>query len=556
MTDNRRKRMERRRGQLDNERSSFIAHWRDLNEHISPRSARFLTSDRNKGDKRNAKIINNSATLALRAARAGMMGGITSPARPWFQLTTPDPELAELGPVKEWLYEVTTRMRALLLKTNLYNALPTVYGDLLLYGTHALGVVEDEKSLIRFHPFPTGSYMLASNDQNRVDSCYREFSMTPRQMAQRFGKENLSTSVQNMLANGNSEGWIDIVHAIEPNEMFDASKLDSKFKRFASVYYEKTSSEDKCLSEKGFEQFPILAPRWDVTGEDVYGFSPGMETLGDVRALQVMERRKAEAIDKLVRPPMNAPSSMRNRRASILPGDINYIDVNQGQQGFTPAYQIDPRIGELGAEIANVERRVKRGFFEDLFLMVSGYDGQPRTAEEIAALKTEQLLQLGPVLERTNDELLSPIIDITFERMMDAGMLPPPPEELMGMDLKVEYTSIIAQAQKLAGAASVERFASFTGNLAAVRPDALDRLNVDELMDAYAEITGVPPKLLVSLEDANKGRQARAQQQQAAQAMEMGQQAAQGAATLAKADTGTDNALTRIMQGLTGAPAV
>lgn len=556
MNQSLRQRLDERRAQLDLERSSFITHWRELNEYISPRSARFIATDRNKGDKRNGRIINSTATLALRTLRSGMMGGITSPSRPWFLLQTPDPDLNEFAPVKEWLYDVTMRMRAVLSKSNFYNVMPMLYHDIGLYGTHAMAALEDDEDVARFYPFPIGSYMLANSDRLQVDTCIREFQMTTRQMAQRFGKANCSAAVQNLLDRGDYNAWIDIVHVVEPNEQFDGSKFEARFKRFASIYYEKGTNENKVLSESGFDTFPILAPRWDLTGEDVYGSSPGMEVLGDVKQLQIEERRKAEALDKLVRPPMNAPSSMRNSRASILPGDINYVDVNQGQQGFTPAYQIDPRIAELSQDIQLIENRINRVFFADLFLMIQNMPGvQPRTAEEIAERHEEKLLMLGPVLERMNDEALEPTIDRVFDIMVKRGMLPPAPEDLQDMELKVEYTSIIAQAQKLVGAASIERFASFVGNIASVKPEALDRLDADEMIDAYGEIVGAPPKIIVPVEDANAAREARAQQAAAAQAAQMGMVAAQGAELLSKTDTSSDNALTRIASGLTGVPA-
>lgn len=549
-----RKRLERRRTALELERSSWLTHWRDLNEYVSPRSARFLLTDRNRGDKRHQRIINNTATLALRSLRSGMMSGVSSPSRPWFLLATPDPDLNEFAPVKIWLHDVTQRMRTVFGRSNLYNALPLAYHDLGLYGTHAVALLEDQADTIRLYPFPIGSYMLANSDRNVVDTAIREFQLTARQIEQWFGLDGASDQVKVALQNGNVDASFDIVHAVEPNQDYAPGKLESRFKRFASVYYEKGAQHGKCLSERGFDGFPILAPRWDVTGEDVYGSSPGMDALGDVKQLQQEERRKAQAIDKLVSPPMNAPSSMRNRRASVLPGDINYVDVQQGQQGFTPAYQIEPKLGELGVDIQAIERRIQRAFFEDLFLLIANDTRSNITAREIAERHEEKLLMLGPVLERVNDELFAPLIDRTFDIMWARGQIPPPPEELQDVDLKVEYTSIVAQAQKLVGAASVERFASFVGNIAGVRPDALDRLDVDEMIDTYADITGVPPSLVVPVAEAQQVRDARAQQQQIAQAAQYGMAGAQGAELLSKTDTGSDNALTRIMAAMTGAP--
>jgi len=105
-----RQKYETLRGQLDLERSSFTAHWRDLSDYILPRRSRFTLSDVNRGERKNKNIIDSTATLAARTLRSGMMAGITSPARPWFRLTTPDPEMAEFGPVRGWLDQVQNRM--------------------------------------------------------------------------------------------------------------------------------------------------------------------------------------------------------------------------------------------------------------------------------------------------------------------------------------------------------------------------------------------------------------------------------------------------------------
>ena len=118
------------KNQLDSERSSFISHWRDISDYILPRRSRFSITEANRGEKKNQKIIDSTATLAARTLRSGMMAGITSPARPWFRLTTPDPDLAEFGAVKKWLDDVQRIMATSYLKSNLYNILPVMYGDL------------------------------------------------------------------------------------------------------------------------------------------------------------------------------------------------------------------------------------------------------------------------------------------------------------------------------------------------------------------------------------------------------------------------------------------
>lgn len=533
-------------GSLETERSSFDSHWRDLSDLILPRSSRFLMSERNRS-KRNTNIVDPTATMANRTLSSGMLSGITSPTRPWFTLGTPDPEMMEFGPVKFWLETVQNRMNDVMNKSNWYQSLPIVYGQLGTFGTTAMSLLEDDEDVIRTHPFPIGSYYLSNSDRLQVDTVYRKFSMTCRQIVQRFGLENVSDSVRSSWDSQQYEQWFEVVHVVEPNMNRDTGKLDSKNKRFSSVYFELGGGSDKLLSEKGFDDMPIMAPRWDINGEDVYGSScPGMIALGSVKALQLEQKRKAQAIDKLVNPPMVGPTSMRNQRASLLPGEITYVDQVSNQTAFQPAYTINPRINELVADIQDTRSLIDSAYFVDLFMMLQNVNTRSMPVEAVVEMKEEKLLMLGPVLERLNDEFLDPSIDRIFNIMARKNMLPPPPQELAGMPLRVEYISVMAQAQKAVGIGSIERFVGFVGGLAQAKPEAFDKLNIDQAIDDYGNMVGVPATLIASSDQVAEVRAERAKQQQQQQAMAQSMAAVQGAKTLSETQTDQPSALTAV----------
>lgn len=571
----RRQRFERLRHQLHIERSSFEGQWRDCNDYILPRRGRFFVTDANRGDRRNLKILDTTPTLAARTLRAGMMSGITSPARPWFRLSVPDQEILESGAVKQWLDTVTNRMKTIFLKSNLYNVLPIVYGDIGVFGTAAFLMEEDFDSVVRFYPFPIGSYYLANNDKLEVDVFIREFQMTVRQIVQKFGMTdpedptridwtNISTRVKSLWNAANYEAWTDIVHVIAPNEKWDPEKLESKYKKYISVYYEQGVlsenqqgnwaagiDDQKFLSEKGYDYFPVLAPRWEITGEDVYGTDcPGFTTIGDIKQLQTGSKRLLQAVEKMINPPMIAPTSLRNAKASILPGDITYADVRDGQAGFRAAHQVDFRVDLMDNVNQQVRQRISRGMYEDLFLMLAQSDRRQITAREIEERHEEKLLALGPVLEQLNQDMLDPLIDNTFALMVKQDLIPSPPEEIAGRDLKVEYTSIMAQAQKLAGLSGVERFTGFAGNLVAQEPALADKIDGDQLIDIYADLTSVPQGIVRSDDDVAAIRAQRAEAQAQQIQMQQANEAAQTAKTLSETDTGDGgNALKELLGG-------
>ncbi|WP_346816439.1 portal protein [Klebsiella pneumoniae] len=546
--------LQKQQAQLTNDRSSFDPHWRELSDFINPRGSRFLVTDVNRDDRRNTKIVDPTATLAARTLSSGMMSGITSPARPWFKLATPDPDMMDYGPVKLWLEVVQRRMNEVFNKSNIYQSLPLLYASLGNYSTGAMAVLEDDSDVIRTMMFPIGSYYMANSARGSVDTCFRKFSMTVRQLVMEFGLNNVSDSVKGMWDSGNYESWIEVIHAVYPNIDRDTSKLNSKNKPVKSVYYEVGGDSDKLLRESGFDEFPIMAPRWEVNGEDVYGSScPGMIALGQVKALQLEQKRKSQLIDKATNPPMVGPSSLRNQRVSLLPGDITYIDQVTGQDGFKPAYLVNPNTADLLADIQDTRQIINSAYFVDLFMMLQNINTRSMPVEAVIEMKEEKLLMLGPVLERLNDECLNPLIDRTFSIMARKNLLPPPPDVLQGMPLRIEYISVMAQAQKSIGLSSLSSTVGFIGQLAQAKPEALDKLNVDQAIDAFAEMSGVSPTVIVPQEQVEQVREQRAQQQQQQQMVAMGMAAAQGAKTLSEAQTADPSVLTALSNAA-GAP--
>ncbi|MHB1098109.1 MAG: portal protein [Burkholderiales bacterium] len=557
--------------QMETERSSFDSHYRELGDHFAPRRTRFWTDDRNRGDKRHNRVVNEAGFLSARTLRSGMFAGITSPARPWRRLSTPDPDLADYGPVKDWLFVVNKRMRTLDLRSNLYHVLPTTYGDMGVFALGAMGVFDDQEDMMRCYNYPVGSYWIARNERGQVDTFMRKYQMTVRQLVMKFGDpqagptdrwKNFSVQVKNAWDRGQYETFINVTHLTTPNMDFDPRKLDAKYsKRYASCYYEQGAmgggqtdqgpANDRFLRESGFDYFPFLVPSWELTGEDTYATScPGMEALAACKELQLTEKRVSRAIEKQLNPALQGPPELRNQKASLLAGDITYINEMNGKGGLKPIHEVTMAIDKVEQRIERIERRISRCFYEDLFLMLAQMEGiQPRNEAEIAERHEEKLLALGPVLEGTNDALLDPLTDIEFAIMQRFGWVPDPPEELAGQDLRVEYESIMAKAQKLVGVAGTERFIAFAGNMAAAFPDVLDRVDADQVIDEYGDMMGVSSQVIRPIEAAQQIRQQRAKAQQAAQMAERVPQMAGAAKQLSETDTSSDNALTRLLAG-------
>lgn len=533
------KQLVRRWGALRTERASWWMHWSEISSYLLPRSGRFFVQDRDRGYKRHNNIYDNTGTRALNILAAGLMGGLTSPARPWFRLGTMDAALMEVQAVKIWLSDCTSLMLDIFQKSNTYRALHQMYLELGAFGTAVSVVADDFDNVIHHYPLTIGEYAVATDWKGDVCTLYREFQKTVSEIVKEFGYTACSPSVQRQFDNGSLDTWVSIIHAIEPREDRDHTKQDAKNMPWRSVYFETGGNPDQVLRESGFTRFRALAPRWSVSGGDIYGTSPAMEALGDVKQLQHEQLRKAQGIDYQTNPPLQVPSSMKNRDVERLPGGISFVDSVGPQSGIRTAFDVQLNLQYLLADIQDVRGRINSSFFADLFMMISQDNPATTrmTATEVAERHEEKMLMLGPVLERLHNELLNPLIEITFERMMQTQIMPPPPPELHGQQLNVELVSMLAQAQRAIATNGIDRFVGNMIQIAQAKPDVLDKFNSDRWADEYSDMLGVNPELLVSDDDVQALRAERAKQQQQMQQMAAQEQASKSMANLGKVQT-------------------
>ena len=530
---------------LKRHRHDWEEHYRELAEFVLPRRGRWDNqSTHHRGKMLNRRILNSTGTLALRTLQSGMQTGITSPARPWFRLIPADYELRNHGAIKAYTNDVERILRQYFQSTGAYNSLHTGYGDLGLYGTDCAILEPHPRQGFILHQLVPGEFWVGANDDNMIDTLYHETWMTVEQIVGRFvygGSRHAqpqwgraTSTIKNLWDKGQRNELILVSRYIAPRYNRDPVKLTDDNKPVMSVWWEQGSSGDQVLRNSGYDINPIIASRWFKTGMEVYGRSPGMDALPDVKALQTQERDKGEAIQRMNRPPMNAPTAMRNTPFSLMPGAVNFTDIDRG---MFPAYEINPPVQELREDIRETEDRVNQAFYADLFLMMSRLDRRQITAREVDERSEEKLIGLGPVLELQHREKLRPLIMNAFTILDRAGLLPEPPAELDGRDMQIDYISMLAQAQKAVSTGGVERLAGFVGNMAAVKPTVLDKIDEDEAVEEYADMLGTPARIVRPQDEVDALRQERAEQEaqqaqldaasQAAPAAREGAQAAQ-----------------------------
>ncbi len=520
------KRRLRRLRALEQERKGWEEHWRELAAVFLPRQARFLNGSAS-GGKNGPNLVDSTGILAARTLASGMQSGLTSPARQWFRLSLQDKGTAKNEDTRLWLDHVQNAMGSVFARSNFYDSVHLLYHELGVFGTGCMVVEEDAQSILRCRTLTAGEYYLDAGADGRVNTLYRRIKMKPRQIAETW-PQTCPERIKRLVEKENT-AWIDVLHAVEPDREQDGGKP------YRSIYILLDGGENgqEALEENGYFEFPALCPRWDVSGSEVYGKSPGMDALGDCKMLQRMRKDGVEALAKEVNPPLLVPANLQDAALNSTPGAINYVSpLAQGQQAITPLYQVRSNLPALEGSIADFRRQVQQIFFNDLFLMITQIDRR-MTATEVAERNAEKMLLLGPVLDRLRSELFQPLTVRVFGLMQRNGLVPPPPPGLIGQELKIEFISILAQAQKSAGIAAVQQIVGFAGQAAQISPATLDMLDLDAALSEMADMVGVPPSLVRSSENvaeiraereaANAGMQ---RLQTAAQSLNMAGEAA------------------------------
>lgn len=552
---------------LRTNRYSWWTHWRELGDYFLPRRYKWLITPNQmmRGSPINQHILDSSACIYARNLASGLVSGKSSPTMPWFRLKVGRIDSTMTSPISLWLAECERLLYLIFAESNFYNSIAVFYHDLVIFGTASMLIYEDFDDVITCVNPCLGEYYIDIDGQYRPCIFYREFTYTVQACVDEFGLENCSETVQRLYNDSTGAGLskeIVIAHSIEPNDDGRAAEFgfSTRF-AFREAYWEwggsaspqgGSSSGTGFLRRKGYYERPNITGRWDVVSNDPYGRSPAMDALPDQKQLQLETRRKAQAIDKMVNPPMVADMQLKNQPANLTPGGITYISgySASGKAGFSSAYDSRFPVAEITEDLNEVKLRMSQIFFNDVLKVASQYETRSNvTAVEWDLRKSESLIMLGPALERIDHEVLKLVIDRVFGIAQRAGIIPPPPPEIQGQMMNISFISMLQQAQAATQAASIERVLSLAGNIVGVKPDAMDNIDVDYSLDKYSHLLNNDPKMIRSPEMLAQIRQQREQREQAAQQAQIADQLSAGAKNLAQADVGGQNALQAMLEG-------
>ncbi|MDE7468983.1 MAG: head-tail connector protein [Desulfovibrionaceae bacterium] len=468
---------------IESMRGPWEEVWRDIKKYIIPH--RGFALDNEEVSTHSSHIVDATATRALRITASGLLSGLTSPARPWFRLYFANPEDGESVENRIWLDSVEEIVRNVLLQTGFYQTAHAMFTELIAYGSASVYIESHPLRDIQFYCLSCGEFAWAGDDSGAVDTVVRRYQAPIRCVAERFGVDSLSREHRELLQY-NPYSLIELVHVVFPS-------TDHRAMPFQSITYIASTTTNDILHIGGYWEFPYIVARWDATSSSIYGYSPAMDTLPDVKMLQEMAKSQITAIHKVVNPPMKVPASFKTK-LNLIPGGPNYVTATQNES-ITPLYQINPDVHALSTKIEDVRKAIKEGFFTDLFLMFQG-KSSVMTAQEVIERSDEKLLVLGPVIERHQTEILTPLLKRTLAILDRAGILPPSPEGSNLHTCSIEYVSALAQAQKVHTGNTIRQMVKDIALLQTLEPTVAQRVDYAQVVEELAKCNAVPTRIL------------------------------------------------------------
>lgn len=502
-------------------RGNWETFWQDVAERCMTDQADFNVTSA-PGTRRTQHVYDTTTQQAINQSASAIIGLITPKSETWHTLTVDDDELNKSQNVKRYFDEVTK-----LLFSNRYAAKSgfsmsnyQCVRSLMGFGTGCMTINESPTgSGIIYQALFLGDIYIGVDNYGRVDTLMREFEFTRAQAIQQWGENNLPRKVRE--DKGNTK--FKFCHIVHPNKDYNQFSIRADEREYKYVYFFKDDMEQP-LESGGYYSFPYALCREITSPNEIYGRSPAMQMLPEVKGLNKMRQTNLMAGQMAVTPPLLAPTSANGvgtlgagpMAINFKPGGVTHGGVNaQGQQMVLPmSTGARPDIGQ--GMIEESRRVINASFYLNLFQIL--VETPNMTATEVLARTQEKGILLAPTADRLEAEYLGPMIERELDILSRQGKLPELPGELVeaGGDYSVKYESPITRAQRASQSMGMQETFNMAMTAASVDPSILDNIDLGEMLKQTADNNGTPAKVIRSdseVEELRKQRQAQEQQQ-------------------------------------------
>jgi hypothetical protein len=520
---------------LKGARGTWEQHWQEVAERVWPTMAE-MTGWRTPGEKRSEKIFDSTAQRALPRFSAAMDSMLTPATQMWHGLRTGIPELDDNVAVQRWcdsIRDILFRQRYAP-TANFASQAFECYMSLGAFGTSALFIDEIPGVTLRYRAIALSELVIDLDHTGRVDTVYRCFQLTARQAMQIPGwADKLPRGIKSS-AEARANDMFEFVHCVKPNGDYVAGRAGPQGMRYQSRYVSREGQV--LLDDSGYRSMPYAVGRYVTGPREIYGRSPAMEALADIKSLQEMEKTMLRMAHRMVDPPLILAEEGALNAFSVRPNALNYGYLREDGTPLVQPLQTGGNL-PIGIEMSDQKRKAVNDSFLVTLFQILVESPRVMTATEVLQRAQEKGALLGPTMGRQQSEFLGPIIDRELDLLSAGGDLPVPPPQLMdyimgGGEILPKYTGPLARLMKAEEAAGILRTIEAILPVAQASGDmtVLRRINADQAVKVIAEANNVPAKALRTdeeLEAMDAAQQEAAQMQQLLAAAPVAGQAAE-----------------------------
>lgn len=506
---------------------TWETHFADVARYIQPLKDEIYGNFNTKGDKKNTHLFDAIGIRCNEQLASALHGMLTNPATQWFSFSSGNHEIDNKLENAKWMQDTAKKILFVMNNTNFQSEIHECYLDLCSIGTSHLRIEEDSIEVARFTSRPIYEAAVSENYNGIIDTVYYRYKMTLEQLIEQF-KDTLP---EDMVAQRHMEPLKEyyVIHAIEPSQRLP-EEMAHEMLHFTSLHI----LEDRhvLLKKSGFEESPCIISRFSKLSGEMFGRSPGMKALPDIKTSNQMMKTWLEGAQLAVNPALQAPDEGVLMPIRLTPGAINYYRADSKDRIEPITVGANPQVGIQIIEL--LHQNIKSAFYIDQLHLV---ESDRMTATEVMQRRDEQLRSMSPILGRLQYELLAPIVLRVLGIMARRGLIDSPPSDMRQSKLEVKFVSQIARAQESVEGDNFLRAFQSAAGLAQLDPTAMDVIDTDLAVKFLFKVYGSPLSTLRKDQDVAKLRQERQKQQQAAMQAQLDQANSQSAKNIAQADS-------------------
>lgn len=503
---------------LKSSRCDFDSFYQTLHNYFYVEGSN-VTSRKNKGAEINL-LLDATSLDAGDVLASGLANYLTPEASKWVYLEHSNPLLRDNKEVKQWMQDVSSEILLTLSRSNFYNQMPIFYKASGIYGTAGLFCEADFEDGVRFYNIPINKLYLTEDARERPNEFYLKFEYTAEQALSRFG-DKCSEEIKECYANGRQEDKkFEFICYFGKRLERDPEKIDKMNMPVRMVWVD--AKTRKVMDESGFNSMPCVAHRFYKKPQIVYGYSPAMKALPYVRLVNTITDTVLRSSMKAADPAIAMPDDAFLGTPNFNPRQINYY-----QRGKLSTKDDVFPIGNFGnqniglAEIEYYQNQIKRLMFVDTFQAFNDLTKQ-MTVPEVMERVSEKMTLLGPAVSRYMDDVLQPLIEKVVMILWENNRLPRIPDVMMqDPSFEVKFVGRLVQTQRQSEMNNLINAVSIAGQIAQFKPEVLDKINGDQIINEVFDINSISAKIINSDQEVAALRQQRAQAMQQQQELAM-----------------------------------